>query len=386
MASAEPKATSGSAPARILCVHQGYELYGSDRSFVDSVEVIRDSYPHARVEVLIPRDGALAERLGRLHGITVMVADIGVVRADDARRPLTTLIRTAWMALRAARRLVAYDAVYINTVVVADYILATRFVRLPAVVHVREIPPSTAARLAFSLLLAASATFTIFNSEQTRRSYRFVDARRSAVVHNGVDGFDASAVAAHRREELRLLMIGRIHPSKGQGLLLEALALLPTAARSRVRLRIVGDTSKGKEVWRSDLERRVAELGLEPVVELLPFTPAPAEHYLWADAIVVPSIRPESFGRVAVEAMSAGRPVLAADHGGITEIVRHGTTGLRFAPGDAHALKVCLQALVDDRDALTSMGAAARRVYEAEFSLEAYRSRLPVVLDRVFPR
>ena len=67
----------------------------------------------------------------------------------------------------------------------------------------------------------------------------------------------------------------------------------------------------------------------------------------------------EAFGLVALEAMAAGRPVIAADHGGLQEIVANGETGLLVAPGDADALRDALRRLHSDPDLRARMGAAA---------------------------
>jgi glycosyltransferase involved in cell wall biosynthesis len=371
--------------ARILCVHQGHELYGSDRSFVTSVAILREDDPDATIDVLLPRDGELAAALRRIAGVRTVVGEVGSVRSADAAHPLAALRRTLAAARRAVRQASAYDVVYVNTVVVADYILATRFVRARSIVHVREIPSSFAAKVAFSALLGSSPAFKVFNSERTRDAYWFVRRGSSAVVHNGVEGFDADPVDPEPLAPLRVLLIGRINAWKGQGFLVDAVARLTLEERRRVQVRIVGDAPEGQPVWREELVARVRTLGLEDVVELAPFVGDPSHHYRWADVVAVPSTRPEPFGRVAVEAMSARRAVVAADHGGLSEIVVHGVTGLLFRPNDPVDLLTCLRALLSDRARLAAMGAAGRVRFEAEFSVPAYRDRLLEAWRRALP-
>jgi glycosyltransferase involved in cell wall biosynthesis len=83
----------------------------------------------------------------------------------------------------------------------------------------------------------------------------------------------------------------------------------------------------------------------------------------WArcSVAVVPSILPEPFGLVTLEAMATGRPVIASGHGGLTDVVADGESGLLVPPGDARALGAALGLLLADADLRASMGEAGRR-------------------------
>ncbi|MEM9015268.1 MAG: glycosyltransferase, partial [Pseudomonadota bacterium] len=80
------------------------------------------------------------------------------------------------------------------------------------------------------------------------------------------------------------------------------------------------------------------------VIRLVGHTDDMAAAYAWADAVISPSVRPEAFGRVAVEAGAMGKPVVATAHGGAQETIINRETGLLAPPGDASALA---DALVD---------------------------------------
>jgi len=75
---------------------------------------------------------------------------------------------------------------------------------------------------------------------------------------------------------------------------------------------------------------------------------------------IVPSVWPEPFGLVALEAMAAGRPVIASDVGGLSELVVDGTTGILVPGGDRVALRDSISSLVDRPDLRERMGAAGR--------------------------
>ena len=101
-----------------------------------------------------------------------------------------------------------------------------------------------------------------------------------------------------------------------------------------------------------------------------------------AAALVAPSKARESFGLVLTEAMAAGVPVVASGHGGFTDIVEHGVTGLLHKPFDAASLSDELGRVLSDMEFNMTLGRAARRAYEHRFSpdvglaalLEAYHA------------
>ncbi|MDJ0664459.1 MAG: glycosyltransferase family 4 protein [Acidimicrobiia bacterium] len=87
-----------------------------------------------------------------------------------------------------------------------------------------------------------------------------------------------------------------------------------------------------------------------------------------ASFAVVPTLGIETFGRVAAESLAKGTPAVVADHGGLSEIVSDGQTGLLFPPGDVTALVDRIRSLVADPQRLSAMRKACRRRYEADYS------------------
>ena len=100
-----PTTAPGIETVRIACIHQGYELYGSDRCFVESVAAIRKAFPQAEIEVVLPRAGpivALLETSGRSHRHR---ADLGAQTPLPARLILLGAVQLPIALLRAVRRL-----------------------------------------------------------------------------------------------------------------------------------------------------------------------------------------------------------------------------------------------------------------------------------------
>ncbi|WP_432507646.1 glycosyltransferase [Kineococcus arenarius] len=197
------------------------------------------------------------------------------------------------------------------------------------------------------------------------------------LVRMGVDAdrfADASAERAARAPgPLRVLFVGRLVPEKGPSVLLDAIAQLRRrAAADAVQARIVGAGP-----LESELRRRVRELGLQDVVELLGALPNEElpKQYRWADAFCLPSFA-EGVPVVLMEAMATGLPVVTTPVAGIPELVRDGENGFLVPPGRADALADALLVLAADERLRRRAGAAGRARVVEEFDPALNADRL----------
>ena len=127
---------------------------------------------------------------------------------------------------------------------------------------------------------------------------------------------------------------------------------------------------RGREDALEPLERLRAELDLGDRLQLLGFRDDVGAVLGAADAVAVPSTRPDPLPNSALEAAAAGMPVVGAAHGGIAEIVRDGETGLLVEPGDVGELAAALRSLADDRELRERLGARAADDARERFSRE----------------
>ncbi len=102
--------------------------------------------------------------------------------------------------------------------------------------------------------------------------------------------------------------------------------------------------------------------------------------WIRASAAVVPSVWNEPMGQVAIEAMLAGRAVVASDVGGLRDVVTHGVTGLRIPPGDPGALAVALDNLLEDPEEQRRLGEAGR-VHARQFEAAVVGRRVVKVFE-----
>lgn len=374
---------------KILCVHQGAELYGSDRSFLQAVQAIRESWPESHIRVIIAVDGPLRNNLSMVAD-EVVVRDLCVLRLAN---PFETIFKGSlglpWYLYKSLKDVICSDIVYINTTVIADYMIAARFAAQKAVIHVREIPKPKAMPIIRALVKNSHAKI-IYNSHATRAAFKLSEKHAQATLHNGVDPAPSTKRALtfssfSASHPLRIAMLGRISDWKGQDLLIDSIANLSSQYRSKLKVRIVGSAFKNLRAPVDALEARIRAAGLNHIVFLEPFKDDPSEVYDWCDLCVVPSRLPEPFGRVAAEAMAYGRPVIAASHGGLVEIVSHRNSGWLVEPNDVDALSSAISEAIDSPDVVKNFGQEAFSRFEENFSSRSMQNRLRKILISWFP-
>ncbi|HKN61186.1 MAG TPA: glycosyltransferase family 4 protein [Candidatus Acidoferrales bacterium] len=169
---------------------------------------------------------------------------------------------------------------------------------------------------------------------------------QAELVSNGNHGLDSGP--------LRVAYVGRLVSEKGLRTLLQAADLLRRSG-CNFRLAFIGD---GPE--REDLERLAESLGVRELTTFTGFLRNSdlAQAVNGVDVVVMPSIWEETAGLSAIEHMMRGRVVIAADIGGLGEVV--GDAGLKFPSGDAQALTSCIRRVIDDPSLRVSLGSSAR--------------------------
>lgn len=185
------------------------------------------------------------------------------------------------------------------------------------------------------------------------------------VLHHGIDPDSIDrARAVPRPEAPTVLTVSRHDPVKGLDVLIDAMALVPP----QVHAVIVGSGPEGPA-----LRRQVDRLGLADRVELREPPPGrmDAAGSMWAfDTLVLPS-RLEGFPVTVLEAMFAGLPVIATDVGSVREQIEPGVTGWIVPPEDPPALAAAIAEVAADLPHAREMGAAAQRVADERFTMDA---------------
>lgn len=323
--------------------------------------------------VILAEDGPLVGRL-RSAGVAVDVVPMATTvrclprrKLRSALAPTVAAATAAGHSVRLAWRLrrLRPDLVHTNSLKAALYGgTAGRMAGVPVVWHLRDriaadyLPPAgvglvrTAARILPSAVIA--------NSEATLRSL----GSPGVVVPSPVDGMPVTGRACGARrssDPLRVGMVGRFTPWKGQHVFVDAFAsAFPDGA---ARCVLIGSPLFGAEdeAYASEIRRHIQRSGVADRVELKGQVEDSTEIYRDLDVLVHASVVPEPFGLVVAEGMAAGVAVVAADAGGPAELITDGVDGCLYPPGDVDALAACLRRLGADEEMRARLGRAGQR-------------------------
>jgi phosphatidyl-myo-inositol dimannoside synthase len=188
----------------------------------------------------------------------------------------------------------------------------------------------------------------------------------------------ASVPPADRPAALKrvvVLTVARLHPRKGQHHVIDALSRLPTAMKSRIEYRLVGDCRRPE--YQAQLERQAAAAGFPVVFHGAVDDAALPRFYAEADIFAMTSAphqhSVEGFGLVYLEAGAHGLPVVAFATGGVAEAVRDEETGLLVPGEDIGKLTAAFARLVDDAALRTRLGVNGRARAVARTWLDSAR-------------
>ncbi|HYF28229.1 MAG TPA: glycosyltransferase [Baekduia sp.] len=366
----------------VLYLHSSSGRYGADRQLhAIATGLDPDRY---RAMVVLPDHGELAADL-RADGIEVLVRPLAVLRRALMSPRGISRVAAAWAADAGGLGRVArsHDValVHTNTSVTLGGAAVARVAGIPHVWHVREVYTGFERWFATYRRLLCTADALPCVSRATAAQFDGVPQAR--VLHDGLAFEPRRAPREASREALGLpadafvvAILGRISGWKGQDVLVRALAEPPLRDRSGVVALIAGEPWRGEERHLRTLHEIAAAHGISERVHHVGFRDDVAHVYGAADLVVVPSKHPDPLPNAALEAAAAGCCVVAADHGGLPEILEHGRTGVLVTPGDPGALAAAVADLADDEPRRAALGAAAAADVTARFG----RARL---LDEV---
>jgi glycosyltransferase involved in cell wall biosynthesis len=388
------------SPQNILVVHNNNDFYGAEKVLLELLSRL-DRSRFVPI-VVLPTDtrhiNRLSPELAKLN-IECCFIPLGVLRRKYFK--LQKLPRFSFEVLAGVRQLVRLirkrnvALVHTNTNTILASPLAARLMRVPHVwsIHELMVEPATV-RSALHYMIPRFATRVVTVSQAVREHMlkdaakfadRFTFVRGAIDVEPFLNAKGRARVRAEwgvREGEVLIGMAGRVTRWKGQSIFVQAAKLI-AEQHAEAKFAAVGGVFDTEKFYMDRFRKEVRDAGLENKLTINDFRADMPDVFAAFDIFVLPSILPEPFGLVVIEAMASGKPVVATAPGGPSETVVDGETGFLVPPSDPFAMVQALEVLLADPQRRVSMGDAGRRRACEMFSLPRYVTEFEELYETV---
>ena len=232
-------------------------------------------------------------------------------------------------------------------------------------------------------LIIAGSNFIFSHINQNYQKYLNLK-KKFLVIFRGinVDYFDSSTILDTEENRLTsdwkldknkkmILMPGRLTAWKGQEIFIEALNLVNKELGYQSFNAVILGNDQGRDIYTKKIKRLAEQYRLTSQLKFIEHFKNMPLAYKISDIVVSASVEPEAFGRVAVEAQSMEKPIIASDIGGSNETIINNVTGFLFQSGNAEALsKKIVEVLQLDESRLKSIGIEGRKNIIKKFNVE----------------
>jgi len=362
---------------------------GAERALLELVDALKkfDVEPY----IVLPGQGPLIDEL-KQRGVAYCILPYRWWMGKNSsiwkrmRRVVLNLAMAILLAVKIKRW--KCDIVYTNTITVCVGALAARLLGLPHVWHIHEFGYEDHG-LVFDLgsklslwLMKHLSTICIANSHAVAQKYqRYIEPSKVKVIYYSVSvpqNISDEKACVIPNSGIRCVIVGTLQEGKRQEDAIRAISEL-VHRRINVELFIIGD---GDPKYRNYLHELVSENKLDENVRFLGYVENPFPFMKSADVVLMCS-RNEAFGRVTVEAMKLGKPVVGARSGGTVELIKNGVNGLLYTPGDYKELAEKIIYLYEHPEIAKQMGENGKKWAEQQFTEERYGNEVFALLKQL---
>ena len=346
--------------------------------------------------VILPSRGSFSKELGKLDihfkEIHLPMELVQLRRGDTFRSLLFILVYLFYVQFFFARLCIylkknKFDLIVTNTVKAHLYgSMAAYLCRISLVWRFHDVLSPTD----FSPLLIRIIKFfgnwfpsKILAVSKITKKFLVMNGLREdkiGVIFNGIDNelFEIKDVSKDIRKEFGIESkaklvgcIGRIIPEKGQKSLLQAIPGVIQECPETFFL-IIGEVFLKDEGYKKELFEIIKKNKIEDRVRLTGFRTDIGDVMRSLDVLVFPSVTPESFGLSILEAMAIGKPVIASNIGGVSEIIEDGITGMLIEPNHPEQITDWIIRLFSDQEMYDTIAQKAKEVVTERFSMQKY--------------
>ncbi len=273
-----------------------------------------------------------------------------------------------------------FDAIYCNTLATSLMLPVIKRSNAITFVHVHEIieKPKFISKITAQVcrkyadkLICVSRAVA---DNLIQNDKRLKDSGQIEVVHNGIRSM-LRDIGSAPSLKLKFLLVGRIMPKKGHWFLINTLSQLSHSELEKCHFTLIGGVPPGQEKLRKELIELIEQKGHTNYIDLKDFTEDVAFEFNQADICLVPSMMKDPFPTTVLEAMSAGKPVIATKEGGASEAIRHMHSGVLISRSNIQEFKNAIEHFIKYPETIKMMGLNAKERYIENFTVEQFKNR-----------
>ena len=369
----------------ILFLHSSSELYGSDRSLLNLLKNIdRNKF---KASVILPCEGPLVNEIKKIDNIDIIIKEIAVLRRKNLSiKGIFSYILEFVKSVKFLTSIIKknhIDIVYTNTSVVFPGGITAKLLGKKSIWHVREIINNNFERKIVSSIVNLFSDIIIANSKATGDAITN-NKEKIRIVYNAVESTSNELIRQNDNSENEVVigMAGRINRWKGQKLFVDNAERI-LKSTDNVKFVIAGDVYTGEDQILQDLKNYIKEKNITDKIEFLGQVEDMNEFYNNIDIFILPSIQPEPFGLVVIEAMDRAIPVIATNHGGPTEIIENEEDGYLVDYRDCTEMSNRTLELINNKDLRKCIGKKAKEKRDRMFNIDRYVEQISNILIEI---
>ncbi|MCH2230190.1 MAG: glycosyltransferase family 4 protein [Crocinitomicaceae bacterium] len=363
----------------IAIFHPSSELYGADRILVHAI----NSFPkETRKIVYLKSNGPLVKFIDS-QSINVEIKitpNLPIIYRKlfsfgGILKFMSNYIKFNHILKRDQKKY-NFQSAYVNTLACSLFLPLLKRRKIKSFIHVHEIIEKPAlikfvtAKISFKY---AAKVLCVSNAVAANiKTIKNIDLSKIEVLHNGIKAINVSQKKA-TESKTQFYLFGRIMKKKGQWLVIKAIESIPKSKLENVQFNFVGGCVKGQEEKLQELKDLIHAKGLSHLVQFKPFVSDIKQYMEQSDVCLVPSIMKDPFPTTVLEAMSAGKAVIASNGGGAKEALHMNQCGLIIESNNPNALARSIIHLIENKSEILRLGKKAKEVFKTHFSLEVFK-------------
>ena len=405
----------GKRPIKIAILDHSPDIGGAETSILTLGKHIDRS--QFSITAILPSEGSFSRELDKIGIYTkVIYLPIGLLRLKrgDVFRSLLFILAYLFYIQFFLTRLFIYlkknkfDLVLTNTVKAHIYgSIAASLCHIPVIWRFHDIlSPTDFSPLLIRIIVLFGRWFPkrILAVSKITKEYLAKNGLKDDkidVIFNGIDSelFEIKDVSKDIRRELKIEdktkligCVGRIIPEKGQKSFLLSISGVIKEYPETFFL-IIGDVFLKEEAYKEELLEIIKKNGMEERIKFTGFRKDIGDVIRVLDLVVFPSVAPEAFPLSVLEAMALGKPVIASNIGGVSEIIEDGITGMLIEPNHPEQITDRIVYLLSNQEIYSSIAQKAKEVANKRFSLqkyvaaieESFRKVVGAILKKIIP-